>query len=805
MMPESPPTSPFPFQNRLIAAAVCTGVMAGLLLWLLSRPGPSYRTQPFLREYTVHKGWTFVRLAVSPRPDGTTEQTTRVRLEAGCGIEQASAISFQFDLYREGKSSGHLVLETEVLAGEVSSPDGQVRFELPPGTVIREKELVRLTRVTARGPGAETRELILRFVTRDDRRMALESNTVSYLPDSVAATNTWSWVRGPGQAQVFAPPGSPIYASIPVGQFEFPLRGENTSQASLIAFFWDFRSTRPVWLAVLLLSGLLGLGVLLVPWSDHGSPRLAAAGFACLFGAISGSYALISPPYDAPDEQDHLLSFLRAAGVPGAQERVVEMAARVHWERWQLNSHFQKFSADDRDHPYAATTRDWATSGLVAQVRSGVGGHYWRSIAGVVVVDSIPQTLLRLRWMNVAVACGFVFFSALMFWLRAEPGFGRPWAPLMLVLMAPVAHLAMIASNYTLVVCSGLLLAGCVSFAQPGRRVELLSWFGAALAAGIAFQCSRSVFALIGFAPVLLLRWFQAGIRGADLPLANTMAGWALIAAGLVLPWTVSADDYLADLSASVVKMGGETWGRVLNSLPFPLWVGAAALTGIVGERVFARLGQDRRAQALRRIGNSTGIVGWGVVVLLIAVVIWFQFEKLSSTATNGRELGALTHVAYGFGRFVGSLGPGQHDYLLSLTFWNSMGLGSLDVELPEWGIDLIGTLLLLGWGLIWGRAARRRDAVVLVHVGILSVACFSYLAAMLLASRAVGYTLIGRYMIIFFTVFLTLCWTGWRPLLTRLTHARPRVALALWASLPLATHLFCWQLILNRFFGNET
>lgn len=790
---------PIPLSRRLVAGGAGAVLLAMGLMWLLGRPGPAFSTRPFMREASVHKGWTFVRLAVKPLPDGTFEQTTRVRVEPGAGLERASAVSFQFDLYREGTNSGHVTLSVELVRGEISTPDGRVRFELPPGSWLREKELVRIPRATPPGVGEDARELVLRFVTRGVPRMALESNTVDYFPDSTT-NNVWSWVRGPGQTRVFAPPGAPVYASMPIGQFEFPLQGENVDRAEILAFLWDLPSGRVVKTLALLLSALAGLGMLLVPWGQPGRRWQTAAAVALLFGAVSGGYALISPPLDAPDEQDHLLSFLLAAKVPDARQKVMDFAARNHWDRWQaVNSQFEKISADDRLAPYVPATRDWATSGLIAQERSGLGGHYWRAIRGMVIRDSLPNTLLRLRLANALTCTGFAFLGVLLFLLRTGPNVAAPWVPLMLALMTPVAYLAMATSNYILVVGCGIVLAGAVSLGQPTRRAELASWFFAALAAGVAVQSSRSGLTLLGFTPVLAWRWFQAAGREGGVPAKDTLFAWALIAAGLLLPWAFSSPDYRAEVAEGFSRLGGGTLGWLLNRMPFPLWVLVAAIGGAAVERIAAFLGHGNRAQVWRRAAESASVLGWLIVPLVVAVVVWFQFEKVPPTPTNGRELSAFSHVAHGFGRFLGSLGPGQHDYLLSLTYWNIMGW--LEVKLPEWTVDLFSTFLLVGWVLLWVRAARHRDGAGLVRVAILSAACFGYLAAMLLATRAAGYTLVGRYMVIFFTVFLTVCWKGWQPMLVRLTESRPQWTPALWVSLPVAMHLFCWRLILNHFF----
>lgn len=799
MTPESSSTSPFHYRHRLVAAVASFGLLVTVLMALLVRPGPDFSTRPFLRETTVHRGWTFVRLAVTNRPDGTVEQTTTVRLEPGAGLDRASAIAFQFDLYREGTNSGHVILEADLVSGEVSTPDGAVRFELPPNSRLREKELVHLARKTPFGEGSEANSLVLRFVTRGDRRLTLESNTIGYFPDSIAS-NQWSWVRGPGQTKVFAPPGSTIYAALPIGQFVFPLVGQNDSRAGLLAFLWDLPSGAALMGLAIGWALLFGLGVLCALEGAGGPAWRPALGIALMFAAVSLGYAVLSPPLDAPDEQDHFLSFLEAVRVPEARSKVMNLAARNHWERWvPLNSRFEKISADDCRAQYLVSTRDWATSGLVAQERSGLGGHYWRGISGWVVDESVPRMLLKLRITNAIACAACAFLGAMMFLRRAGPGGGAVWAPLGLVLLSSMAYLAMASSNYVLVVGSGIILAGAVSLGRPDRKVEEASWFFAALAAGIAVQSSRSGLTLVGFAPLLAGRWLMATARNDGVRWGESLRVWSLLAIGLLAPWAVSAADYRADVLASIERLAGARASGLIRQFPFVAWVVLVAVAGCASERLAARISRGKLATLFNRGLDQATQVGWLVPPAMVAVVVWFQFVRLPPTASNGQELSALGHVLFGFGKFLGSLGPGQHDYLLSQTYWNILGWG--DVQLPEWAVDLFASLALVGWTLTWIEVARRRDASALIQVGLLSVACFGYLAAMLLATRAAGYTLVGRYMIVFFTVFLTFAWAGWRPWLSRLTGRGPVLALGLWVALPVGLHLFCWRQILNHFF----
>lgn len=786
-----------PLRFRLAVAGLVAGVVLAVLLWWLGQPGPAFSTRPFLREPTVHKAWTIVRLAVRPLPDGTFEETGTVRVEPGADLDRAAAISFQLDLYREGTNSGHVVLVADAVSGEATSADGTVRFAIPPHSQVPEKVLVRMDRQSPMGQGADVRELKLRFVTRGDRRLALECNTVDYFPDSLA-TNTWSWVRGPGQTKVFAPPGSPVFASLPIGQFIYPLQGPNLSRAEIIAFLWEFNDADKVRWVLCILCVMFGVGLAGASW---GRNRIAvgALGIALMFGSVSATYALLSPPLGAPDEQDHFLSFYSAIGVGDAREKVKELASRSHWERRvPITSPFEKISADDTRQSYQTVTRDWATSGLVARERSGLGGHYWRSIAPFVVRDSTSLTLLRLRWANAATVSAAVFVSAMLLLMRRENRLDGHWGPLVLVLIPAVAYLAMASSNYILLVGCGLALAGALFPGRPTTVVDTLSWFIAALGAGIAIQCSRSALSLVGLLPVVGWRWVRSMLEPDRSRRSSVCGCWVAIAAGLIVPWFASAPDYRAEVLDSIQRLGGQQVGEILSRLAFPGWVVASAVAAAAIELTMRSLGR-RRGAALERLASSASVSGWLMPVLLVVVVVWFQSVKIPPTATNGRELPLLTHVVLGLGKFLGSLGPGQHDFLLSLTFWNT--LGWLEVKLPEWSIDLLGTVALIGFSLNWAIAARRRDGAGFVQNAVLTLACFAYLGAMLAASRAAGYTLVGRYMVMFFTIFLAYCWNGWLPVLGRFGQLSPRIAFASWAALPAVLHLFCWSRIVGHFF----
>jgi hypothetical protein len=415
-----------------------------------------------------------------------------------------------------------------------------------------------------------------------------------------------------------------------------------------------------------------------------------------------------------------------------------------------------------------------------------------------VVRPSTAQTLLYLRWANALTVAAAVFVSALLMLLRVETTWGRTWAPLALVLIPAVTYLAMATSNYILVVACGVLLAGALFPGRPGDTVATWSWFGAALAAGMAVQCSRSALSLVGLAPVIGWRWLRATVEPGAAGFRAVGATWAAIAAGFVLPWSVSSPDYRKEILDAVERLAGERISAALSFLPFPGWVVALALLGGLIELLARKLGGKPRPELVRQ-ARVLVAAGWAIVPVLLGVVVWFQTVKLPPTPTNGRELSAVSHALFGLGKFFGSLGPGQHDFLLSLTFWNI--LGWLEVKLPGWTIDLLATFALVGFALSWIHPVRRRDGVAFLQTAALSLGGIGYLAAMLVASRAAGYTLVGRYMIMFFTLFLALCWHGWVPLLSRLSQQSPRVAFALWAALPAALHLLCWSRIVGHFF----
>jgi hypothetical protein len=271
---------------------------------------------------------------------------------------------------------------------------------------------------------------------------------------------------------------------LPIGQFTYRLQDPNLSRAEMIAFLWDLPDAASVRAVVVVLALVFGVGLALAPWGGLRLP-LSAAGIALIFVAVSGTYAVLSPPLDAPDEQDHLISFYSAAGVADGRARVMELAARNHWERWvPLTSPFEKFSADDTRVRYQAVTRDWATSGLVARERSGIGGYNWRAIAPLVVRGSTPQTLLGLRWINAVTVSVAVFVATWLVLLRVVRGPERPWAPLVMVPLPSAAYLAMASSNYILIIGCGLVLAGALFPGRPDTATELASWFLAALAGG---------------------------------------------------------------------------------------------------------------------------------------------------------------------------------------------------------------------------------------------------------------------------------------------------------------------------------
>ncbi len=275
--------------------------------------------------------------------------------------------------------------------------------------------------------------------------------------------------------------------------------------------------------AAILLSMLLCPLAALPPAADRRDVWRAALAAGLLASGLSLVFAVIVPPFQAPDEPNHFLGFL-ALGHRSAERAQADQWARVgHFNQLRFNG-AERYRPVDARQPQETTWTDASPSDFERRSSMTV---VWRTIAALTHDMSLPAAFLTLRVVHAGM---FGFAFAVMVWAvvaGTTAGFRHlVFIPLLAVPTLP--FFGMHVSNHAFLVSGYVLVAGGITLVFVGGR----KWFTAMLlAAGtaLALLAGRS-----------------------SLPLLP------LIAAAVVAEWRFSGTASRAVLSAAVVRVAAE-------------------------------------------------------------------------------------------------------------------------------------------------------------------------------------------------------------------------------------------------------
>lgn len=280
---------------------------------------------------------------------------------------------------------------------------------------------------------------------------------------------------GPGSPRMTVPPiqfssATPIVHGGVVNEYRSVYR-----RVELLAYMWR-GTTGSGWLWA-----ALGATFLAMAWAVRSATiapvtPLQTAVVALVLGSV---YALLVPPFQAPDEPSHFLTFAEVTHQPALVEQAEALARRTHFERIRFNPD-QRFRTADLNQPLDAR---WSSVSSQDPLRSRAALWLWQLVSWLLPSMSAWAWLLALRLVDallLAAAVGAVAHAS-----RPATGDGVNLAlPLLLVPTLP--FFGMHVSNHALLTCADVLIAGAavVGLWRPERRVAaaVLLVIGQALA-----------------------------------------------------------------------------------------------------------------------------------------------------------------------------------------------------------------------------------------------------------------------------------------------------------------------------------
>jgi len=594
------------------------------------------------------------------------------------------------------------------------------------------------------------------------------------------------------------------------GWYEKPTSRAAESKADLLAYTWDFSGGGlMVYILVLCAVGvwIAGSFALLksqLPGMQGGF--VVAIGASLLYLSLGSVFCLIFPPFHAPDEPDHFLTYAQLIEKPALATDALRIAKIGHFERIKFRTD-EKFVSSDVGEPEIS---GWAPHVAETNLnRSPVAKIVWQ-IAGKVLSGShAGSALFSLRLVNVlfvALCLGVALAAAAV---GRHPDRPSIFIAAPAILTPAIAFFSMGVSNYSFLIGAYIIQAVAVGvlWAQARHQAESsrAAITGATLAgAGLTLAiCSsdNGVFGIAFWATLIPLYWFLRGLS------AKSFGDELLVCRKFFLT-------YFSAIAGSWLFIGyfsGSYRVLPLEIAAFFEKVMPAVLFNSLGAQGIIFLGYAiplvLLSVALLLSGSNLKSSGW--VRMASKYAVWplllgmaFVFFAKTSLIPNLRSVTIPEYAGRIIYSFFEGFGPGESDWLITQSFWGVYGW--LDTPLPVLFNEILRWVAALGFlGLILSCA---RSNKFLCGTGFAAANILGITVALAFISAGyyyMTYGVNGRYIIAPYLLILTAAYEGYRRVVLLRFPGQDGAVLSA-ALICLAAgviHCTAWTSVLNRYF----
>ena len=579
----------------------------------------------------------------------------------------------------------------------------------------------------------------------------------------------------------------------------------------LLAYMWQLPPS-VVLLLLFTVALVCSCGVIALAVS-RGNGWMRTAGAATLFLGLTWLYAVVTPPFHAPDEPTHFLGLLHSIGRDAEIAEVKEWANRGHFLDLQFRPD-EKFRVEWRSY-YSRENLDAFFSPIDMETRAPLTAWLWRGLRPILGGCSIQWCLLLMRFFNgLLVAGGYLLALVAVGKCSRDSIYeGSPCppsacGPAVLLYVPVVPFFAMHVSNYPLLISAGIL-AGFIALSLLFLE-KRPPWLGGLLGCAVFMLMFSGRGGYPFSAAVLLLV-----ILGEVLPRSrdNSLTEWvspALFWGAFALGWGVSWG-FLGRLDLSVVplsipKIGNHLAGNRWLLISVPVACCAA-------EYLFSFM---RHLQLSSRSVRIIAIPGLLLFSCGILGPMWGTSHYLENIEGVSLLPTSAAYVVRVLTAFWGSQGFGTPDDFLVRYFWT--GFGWLDTLFPGGVVRALALPVFFGNLMLWLRAYRTASLPLTARLWAWFITCAAYLSALAYGARGVPVNLHGRYLVLFYVLFLPPGFAGffsglshcpWPDrvrrsrfvgvTLTRLTS--PGAVWCLMIGLCTAVHCYAIWFMVNRYF----
>lgn len=595
------------------------------------------------------------------------------------------------------------------------------------------------------------------------------------------------------------------------GKYVDRLAPTGTRRIDLLGYMWQVApSSRWIWWAFGLSVLVALVGALLFPWDLRNNlvgltPAVAAgAGMLCLAAALGGMYAVLVPPFQAPDEPDHFLSYALLTQDTSLADEAARWARLSHFERIKFHTD-DRFRPDDVGKPFPIA---WSVDTFADNVkeRSSTTAAWWTYLSRFVHSLPAPRKLLFVRLADVFVFALSVAAGTLLLVWAAGPDIPYPQLlPSVFLLVPALPFFAMTMSEFALLTSGYVFLAACtLALFVDGPRS---SWFGIPLGFVVAMlaMSGRSALPMAPLITAVVAARIALGERSVKHASGDFFrstlfwTGFTLSVGAVSLMLDAEYAPPAIDLTVPIAQRMVLPWFRLvwhrpwylatLGAIAFALELSAVRVRGWIPERITAKTGTAARWACF---------AGAALVVLSFAGSLFLTYPHLQllevpDPPSLEEYLRNVLQTA------VSSFRTGDLDFLLSSSFW--AGFGWLDT-VPD---SIFLAVLTGGVGLsliaLLAHVGRQRDTRRVAWLAIVGIGWVVTLATYAIATYEMHRNLHGRYLIGVYLVVLAVVFSGLAlagPIASkRCSISRP--AVVLW--LAGAAHTYCLWFILGRYF----
>lgn len=486
------------------------------------------------------------------------------------------------------------------------------------------------------------------------------------------------------------------------------------------------------------------------------------------------AWALLNPPFQGPDEPDHMLTAVTSAGVPA------DVRTRRHEElaRWAREAHFARllakpdeaFNPNDFTRPAATAWPDYVQE-VDARFRSWLQYLSGRAVRPLVVNEQLPISwaMLALRLASATVVASLTL-GILAFALRSRGGIRRfaTSATLIMFFCAPWALFITHVSNHGFMAGTNFALAFLILIvALRGGSMPLKAGAGAFAGLLQAMSLSGGVASLAALGLVPLFSFVHRSAIE-DEAAARSKKKRAGASAVFLFSW-------FAALSLSMIWIDPAYLDTLFSPLkmapsfaPIPTSLLAVSCFFVIGLTSFLlslipsrSWGGASTTPASRVITRASA---WALLLGLFAIPPLFGLLPLANAEVPVPPA-PWDYARQAAVRFLFSLGSLRPDFYLAESFWSRFAW--LETTLP--------------WGLVWLLKSSplfvpAAHAIGKSEVGsgefvpwlLVLVSCAGMVAILAIGSLSLRANIHGRYLLLPYTILLLSCCFAlrrWRPL----------------------------------------